>query len=66
MEILINKKRRKVRLIGVRLYKEEYELISAIARKKRASRSLVAETILRAALEEVNTELKAPAKLPSS
>ena len=41
MEIVINEKRRKSKDNGIRLYKEEYDLISAIAKKKKVSRSLV-------------------------
>ena len=44
MEIEINEQRRKTKLVGIRLYKEEYDLISAIAKKKNASRSFVAES----------------------
>jgi hypothetical protein len=54
MEIEIRQKRRKTKVIGVRLYKEEYDFISEVARKKKASRSFVAETLLRAAMSELN------------
>ncbi len=50
MEIEIKEQRRKTKLVGIRLYKEEYDLISAIARKKRASRSLIAESLIRSAI----------------
>ena len=35
MEIVINEKRRKSKVIGIRLYKEEYDLISGNAKKKK-------------------------------
>ena len=57
MEIKIQQKRRKTKVIGVRLYKEEYEFISEVARKKKASRSFVAESLLRAAISELNPNL---------
>jgi hypothetical protein len=50
MKIEIRQKRRKTKVIGVRLYKEEYQFISEVARKKKASRSFVAESLLRAAI----------------
>jgi hypothetical protein len=50
MEIEINEQRRKTKLVGIRLYKEEYDLISAIAKKKNASRSFVAESLIRSAI----------------
>ena len=50
MEIEIKEQRRKTKLIGIRLYKEEYDLISAIAKKKKASRSFVAESLIRSAI----------------
>lgn len=50
MKIEIKKHRRKTKLVGIRLYKEEYDLISTIARKKKARRSFVAETLIRAAM----------------
>jgi hypothetical protein len=50
MEIEITEKRRKMKVIGIRLYKEEYDLISSIAKKKKASRSFVAETLIRSAI----------------
>jgi len=40
MEIEIEEKRRKSKVVGIRLYKEECDLISEIAKKKKASRSL--------------------------
>jgi len=45
-------------VIGVRLYKEEYDFISEVARKKKASRSFVAESLLRAAISELNPNLE--------
>ncbi len=45
-------------MIGVRLYKEEYDFISEVARKKKASRSFVAESLLRAAMSEPNPNLE--------
>lgn len=42
--------RRKTKLVDIRLYEEEYDLISAIAQKKKASRSFVAESLIRAAI----------------
>jgi len=53
MEIEIKEKRRKSRVVGIRLYKEEYDLISEIAKKKKASRSFVAESLIRAAIGEL-------------
>jgi hypothetical protein len=58
MEIKIRQKRRKTKVIGVRLYKEEYEFISEVARKTKASRSFVAESLLRAAISELNPRLE--------
>ena len=51
MEIEIKEQRRKTKLVGIRLYKEEYDLISAIAKKKKASRSFVAESLIRSAMD---------------
>lgn len=53
MEIEIIEQRRKTKLVGIRLYKEEYDLISAIAKKKKASRSFVAESLIRTAIGEL-------------
>jgi uncharacterized protein (DUF1778 family) len=53
MEIEIKKQRRKSKVVGIRLYKEEYDLISAIAKRKKASRSFVAESLIRAAIGEL-------------
>jgi hypothetical protein len=50
MEIEIKEKRRKSKIVGIRLYKEEYDLISAIAKGKKVSRSFVAESLIRAAM----------------
>lgn len=50
MEIEIKEQRRKSKIVGIRLYKEEYDLISAIAKKKEPSRSFVAESLIRAAI----------------
>jgi hypothetical protein len=50
MEIEIKEQRRKSKIVGIRLYKEEYDLISAIAKKKKASRSFVAESLIRAVI----------------
>jgi hypothetical protein len=58
MEIKIQQKRRKTKVIGVRLYKEEYEFVSEVARQKKASRSFVAESLLRAAITELNPNLE--------
>jgi len=38
MEIEIKEQRRKTKLVGIRLYKEEFALISTIAKKKKVSR----------------------------
>jgi hypothetical protein len=35
MEIEIKEQRRKSKIVGIRLYKEEYDLISAIAKRKK-------------------------------
>jgi len=53
MEVEIKEKRRKTKIVGIRLYKEEYDLISAIAKEKKASRSFVAESLIRAAIGEL-------------
>jgi hypothetical protein len=50
MEIEIREKRHKTKIVGIRLYKEEYDLISSVAKKKKASRSFVAESLIRAAI----------------
>jgi hypothetical protein len=55
MEFEIEEKRRKAKIVGIRLYKEEYDIISTIAREKGASRSFVAESLIRAALGELNS-----------
>jgi hypothetical protein len=53
MEIVIPSKTKKLKQIGVRLTVKEYELISLIAKEKKASRSFVAETLIRAAMGEL-------------
>jgi uncharacterized protein (DUF1778 family) len=53
MELEIKEKRRKTKIVGIRLYKDEYDLISAIAKEKKASRSFVAESLIRAAIGEL-------------
>ena len=58
MEIEIKERRRKTKIIGIRLYKEEYDLISGIAKKKKSSRSFVAESILRAAIGALKPEFQ--------
>jgi uncharacterized protein (DUF1778 family) len=60
MEIEIKEKRRKSKVIGIRLYREEYDLISAIAKNKKASRSFVAESLIRAAMGALKEETKYP------
>jgi uncharacterized protein (DUF1778 family) len=55
MDIEIEVNRRKTKLIGVRLYKEEYDLIATLAKEKKTSRSFVAESLLRAAIGEVKS-----------
>jgi len=40
------------------LYKEEYDLITAISKEKKASRSFVAETLIRAAMGELNQKVE--------
>jgi uncharacterized protein (DUF1778 family) len=62
MEIEIKEQHRKSKVVGIRLYKEEYDLISAIAKKKKASRSFVAESLIRAAMGS----LKETKHLPSN
>lgn len=52
MDIKIEGRHRKTKIIGIRLFEEEYELISSIAKKKRLSRSFVAESFARAAIRE--------------
>jgi hypothetical protein len=64
MEIEIKEQRRKTKLVGIRLYREEYDLISAIARKKKASRSFVAESLIRSAIGLLKQEgNRTPSKL---
>ena len=58
MQIEIKGKRRKTKIIGIRLYKEEYDFISGIAKKKKASRSFVAESILRVAMGELKPQFQ--------
>jgi len=55
MKFDISERRRKSKVIGVRLYKEEYDFISDLARQKKLSRSFIAESIVRAA---INPKLK--------
>jgi hypothetical protein len=64
MEIEIKGQRRKCRIVGIRLYKEEYDLISAIAKKKKASRSFVAESLIRAAIGELKESRRLQGKTP--
>ncbi len=52
MDFSIEARRRKTKIIGIRLFKEEYELISSIAKNKHLSRSFVAEQFTRAAIRE--------------
>ena len=58
MEIEIKEKRRKTKVIGIRLYKEEYDRISSIAKEKKASRSFVAESLIRAAMGELKQKVE--------
>lgn len=58
MEIEIKEKRRKTKVIGIRLYKEEYDRITAIAKEKKASRSFVAESLVRAAMGELEIKVE--------
>ena len=51
MKIIVEEQRRKTKLIGIRLYEEEYDLILTIAKKKKVSRSFVAESLIRATSE---------------
>jgi uncharacterized protein (DUF1778 family) len=60
MDIQIKEKRRKTKVIGIRLYKEEYDLISSVAKENKSSRSFVAETLLRAAMGELNSKVAQP------
>lgn len=55
MKFDISERPRKSKVIGVRLYKEEYDFISELAKQKKLSRSFVTESIVRAA---VSTKLK--------
>jgi hypothetical protein len=52
MDLEIEGERRKTKIIGIRLFKEEYDLVSSIAKKKGLSRSFVAESFTRAAIRE--------------
>lgn len=61
MEFGIEERRKKTYLVGVRLYKEEYELITRLAKRKKVSRSFVAESLLRAAIRELKSEGSNPA-----
>ena len=63
MDIEIEKPRRKTKLVGVRLYKEEYELISSVARQKGVSRSFVAESLVRSAIANLRTSAKEAKRL---
>jgi hypothetical protein len=56
MEIEIQAKLRKAKVVGIRLYQKEYDLISAIAKEKKVSRSFVAESLIRAAMGELNSK----------
>jgi hypothetical protein len=57
MEIEIKEQRRKTKLVGIRLYRDEYDFISAIAKKKKASRSFVAESLIRSAIGALKKEV---------
>jgi hypothetical protein len=57
MEIEIKEQRWKSKIVGIRLYKEEYDLISAIA-----SRSFVAESLIRAAIGELKETRRVASK----
>lgn len=50
MNIEIAAKQKKSKLVGIRLTEIEYDIISKIAEKKKASRSYIAEILVRAAL----------------
>lgn len=52
MDFRIEGRRHKTKIIGIRLFTEEYELISSIAKEKGLSRSFVAEELTRAAIRE--------------
>lgn len=58
MEIEIKEKRRKTKVIGIRLYKEEYDRITSLAKEKKASRSFVAESLIRAAMGELKQKVE--------
>jgi uncharacterized protein (DUF1778 family) len=62
MEIEIKEQRWKSKIVGIRLYKEEYDLISAIAKSKKASRSFVAESLIRAAIGELKETRRVASK----
>jgi hypothetical protein len=57
MEFEINEQLRKTKLVGIRLYKEEYALISSIAKQKKVSRSFVAESLVRYAMGKLKKEI---------
>ncbi len=56
MDVRVPEKRWKSKVVGIRLYKEEYDLISAMAQRKRLSRSFIAESLIRAALDELKKQ----------
>ena len=49
MNIEIAAKQKKSKLVGIRLTEIEYDIISKIAEKKKASRSYIAEILVRTA-----------------
>jgi len=53
----INERRFKHKLVGIRLFQEEYDLITSIAKEKRVSRSFVAESLIRAAMKKLDPKL---------
>jgi hypothetical protein len=62
MEIEIKKQRRKSKVVGIRLYKEDYDLISAIAKEKHQAESFVAESLIRAAMGSLKEGKHLPSK----
>jgi len=52
MDLRIERRPRKSKIIGIRLFREEYDLVSSIAKEKSLSRSFVAELFTRAAIRE--------------
>jgi hypothetical protein len=53
---------KKLKQIGIRVTQQEYAFLSELAKQKQASRSFVAETLIRAAMNELKTKGRKPNK----